>query len=184
MADFPIYEWPPLNVITPFHPDSFGMVRGGALYAFDGAAVSTTFNDELIHYFPFRIWRPSTVVKMSILNGATAAGTFDIGVYDGQLNKIVSTGLTAQSGTNDIQTVDTTDTTLLPGEYLMAVKSTDGTATAWMRAIADELALPFVPLYTEAGGAGAALPTTATPVLSTLASPVMVAIGLHFDTLV
>jgi hypothetical protein len=84
-------------------------------------------------FLPFEIYQPYTVVKMSITNGATASGNFDIGIYDYKGNRRVSSGSTAQTGTATPQTVDITDTLLLPGLYYMALvfDNTTGTVANW-----------------------------------------------------
>lgn len=68
-----------------------------------------------------------------VMNGATASGNIDIGLYRADLTKIVSAGSTAQSGTSQIQTFDIADTLLAPGRYWLAVAKNDatGTTVAW-----------------------------------------------------
>jgi len=71
-------------------------------------------------YIPFVVYQSFMVVKLSVWNGTVVAGNFDLGVYDDQKNRLVSSGSTAQAGTSVIQTVDVTDVLLLPGQYYMA----------------------------------------------------------------
>lgn len=147
---------------------------------------SATQVDELIKYFPFRLHEPALLTKMSWYVGATAAGNNDMGVYDAETKLlIVSTGLTAQGTINLIQTVDVTDTYLLPGDYYMAIKGTDATGTLFAQATNDELTQGQFHVLTEAGSSGAALPSTATPVNNTQATISVPCIGLWFnDTLI
>lgn len=185
MPDFPAYRWPPLVVVTPFHSESVKEL----LVATDrslGSFISTAQVDELIKYFPFTLYEPSLLTKMSWIVGGTAAGNNDMGVYDAETKLlIVSTGLTAQGTISTIQTVDVTDTLLSPGNYYMAIKGTDATGTLYSIAIADELGQSQYHILSEAGGAGAALPSTMTPVSDTQASSAVPCIGLWFnDTLV
>lgn len=180
MADFPIVRWPPRNVITPFHSEAIDATLNITIVS----TTSVAFVDELIYFFPFRIYEPAVAVKMSYVVGATAAGNVDLGIYDSQGNLIVSTGLTAQGTINTLQELDITDTLLNPGQYFMAIKCTDGTGTAFLTTQVDENALANRPVYTEAGGAGAALPTTATLALSAQATIAFIAMGVHFNTLI
>lgn len=183
MSDFPGPSWPPLNVITPWHEDSMGHLPWAAWSGTLTSTASAAFVDELIYFYPFVIRQSALAVKMGYIVGATAAGSVDLGIYDSQGNLIVSTGLTAQGTINVLQEIDITDTLLNPGNYYMAIKCTDGTGTGFSTAPADERILSHVPIYTEAGGAGAALPTTATMISSTQASVAVIAMGVWFSTL-
>lgn len=183
MSDFPTFAWPPLNVITPWHTDSLGYIPAGGVGTLANTS-SAAFVDELISFHPFVIRQTSTAVKMSYMVGATAAGTVDLGIYDSQENLLVSTGLTAQGTINTLQEFDITDTVLRPGVYYMAIKCTDGTGTNFGISHTDENVQTVVLLYEEAGGAGAALPTTATMVPATGATIREIAMGVHFNTLI
>lgn len=184
MSDFPIQRWPPLNCITPFHSESLGDAHRGSGGTPMTSAGSGAFSDELVHFYPFVLYEPAIAVKMSYIVGATAAGNVDLGIYDSQENLLVSTGLTAQGTINTLQEIDITDTLLNPGVYFMAIKCTDGTGTGFRVSRSDEIALSSIPLYTEAGGAGAALPSTAVMALSSQSSPAIYAMAVHFSTLI
>jgi hypothetical protein len=69
-----------------------------------------------------------TIFQMGWLNGATLGNDIDVGVYDRNLNKVISTGATAQSGTSVAQFVDITDTPLDAGLYYMAMSSNQSAA--------------------------------------------------------
>jgi len=75
---------------------------------------------DLAVYVPVRIRRPVVVKKLALANGAAVSGNFDIGIYDAAGTRLVSTGATAQSGTNDLQVVDVTDLTLQTALYYFA----------------------------------------------------------------
>lgn len=77
-------------------------------------------------FVPFVLMSPITVAAMWVLNGGTASGNLDIGVYDQSGTKLVSTGSTAQSGTTAIQVVSVTATRLAPGRFYLAL-AMDGT---------------------------------------------------------
>lgn len=80
-------------------------------------------------YIPFELDRAMLVTQMYCQNGATTAGNVDVGIYAGDGTRRVSSGSTAQSGTNAVQTFDITDTWLGPGVYYMALASDSGSAT-------------------------------------------------------
>lgn len=80
-------------------------------------------------FVPFVINTNCTVKKMFVVNGATASGNLDIGIYNEDGTKLVSSGSTAQSGTNGLQVIDVTDTPLSPGAYYMALAMNGITGT-------------------------------------------------------
>jgi hypothetical protein len=61
---------------------------------------------------------------MLVLNGATASGNMDVGIYDYAGTRLVSSGSTAQSGTSAFQDFDITDTLLGPGIFYLAPPTT------------------------------------------------------------
>lgn len=184
MADFPNMRWPPLNHITPFHSESIGdAYRGGGGSAMSSAS-SGAFTDDQIYYYPFIIHESAIAVKMAYLVGATASGNVDLGIYDSQWNLLVSTGLTAQGTINVLQELDITDTLLNPGIYFMAIKCTSGTGTAFRVTRGDEVTLSVLPMYTEIGGADAALPTTGAPTITIEVSSHIYVMAVYFNTLI
>jgi hypothetical protein len=76
-------------------------------------------------FVPFRVPVPVTVYKMAVGAGATAAGNFDVGIYDSIGNRLVSIGATAK-GASVEHILNITDTLLLPGLYYMGMAA-DGT---------------------------------------------------------
>lgn len=187
MADVPVPRWPNLNVISTFHPESMGQIlrapstgNGGMFASASGTALAA----NQIYYHPFVVYETAVAVKMSFIVGATSSGNIDVGIYDNQKNRLVSSGTTAMSAsTNTLQEVDITDTTLTPGTYFMAITLSSGTGTFFRLAYSDEASQAFFPvLYETPGGFG--LPATAAWASSTDAGPIFVAMGVHFDTLV
>lgn len=179
--DTPV-RWPPLNVITPFHIDSSGLVLATTITVANCASAAIGTNN-LILYWPFVIAEPATAVRLSLMNGGTASGNIDLGIYDGGKNRVVNTGTTTQTGTNVVQDVDITDTLLLPGRYFMAVQFSSSTATLFRTAQTDETLLSTIPVYIEAAG-GFGLPSSATMTVDTAASPVVPLMGVHFSTVI
>ena len=183
--DFPGPRWPPLNTITPFHTDAFGATlatSGSALFLTDAASAAWG-TPNLVVYHPFKVSEAAVAKKMSHIVGATASGNADIGIYDSQKNLLVSSGSTAQGSTNTLQEFDITDTLLAPGRYFMALTLSSGTGTAWSVNLIDEIVFVTTPMYVQTPG-GFGLPATATFAKSTAASPIYVAMAVHFDTLV
>ena len=179
--DFPNVVWPPLNVITPYHSDSLGQ---STTLIMNGAA-SSAFTDEVVSYYPFVIRTAAIAVTMTYLQGGTQSGNVDLGIYTSTGGLIVSSGLIAQTtGTiNTLHDVGLTDTLLTPGFYYMAIKCTSGTGTAFMRNPADEIAQSTWPMFQETTGANAALPTAATFASTTITTPPLIVMGVHFSTL-
>lgn len=62
------------------------------------------------------------------VNGATASGNVDLGVYSSAGTRLFSTGATAQAGTNAPQYV-TVDWLVQPGEYYLALSLSSSTGT-------------------------------------------------------
>jgi len=85
-----------------------------------GAAAGAAWpaNNRAI-YMPFFVERVVTAVKMSI-EVAVQAGNLDVGIYDENFARLVSSGSTAV-GAVGLQVVDITDTVLTPGLYYMAM---------------------------------------------------------------
>lgn len=83
-------------------------------------------------FVPIRLGYPATVYKLVIGGGTTAAGNFDVGIYDASGNKLVSSGATAKSASVE-HILDITDTVIGPGLYYLALAA-DGTNNyvAWV----------------------------------------------------
>lgn len=120
MADLPVIRPFTTSVITPCSINSIGVEIAGNSGGAESSAAWAAAN--LAIYIPFRIAIPTTIVKIYWLNGASAGtDSVDVGIYDSQQNRLVSSGSTITSGTNAIQSVDITDTTLQQGLYYMAM---------------------------------------------------------------
>lgn len=74
-------------------------------------------------FIPFQVQQTCVAYKMWYASGTPidAAGHLDLGIYDEALNRLVSTGSTAQGAVTAMHTVDIADTTLVPGRYYMAM---------------------------------------------------------------
>lgn len=126
MSDWsPAFPFSPHAIICPFSPEFTGLYPSYNSVSYTAGTVTA----NRAYVTPFTLRRPVVVTKLGWINGGTAAGNVDVGIYDNNLDKIISTGSTAQSGTNAKQTVDITDTALSPGIYYIAISASDGTAT-------------------------------------------------------
>ena len=85
---------------------------------------------NLAIFHPIRLAVPVTVTKFWLINGATAAGNVDIGIYDLNGYRIASTGSTAQGTVSVLQSIDVTDFTIGPGGFYLAMALDNGTATS------------------------------------------------------
>lgn len=80
-------------------------------------------------FYPVIVEFPFLVRQMAWENGATASGNIDVGIYDENGTRLVSSGTTAQAGVSTIQVVDVTDTWLLPGLYYFGMSASAITVT-------------------------------------------------------
>lgn len=113
-------------VVNPMSPQALGIHRP-LIAPLNALATWPTANLAIL--YPIRIAYPTVITRMFWQNGATVSGNVDIGIYDSQGNRIVSSGSTAQAGVSVIQSVDTTDVTLQKGIYYIAMACDNTTAT-------------------------------------------------------
>lgn len=104
--------------------DILGMVPG-----IDSFASETFSAADRAHFQWFRVPETCIVKQLWVANGATASGNIDVGIYNPDGVRLVSSGSTAQSGTNTLQVFDVTDTTLTRGYYYIAVAMDNATGT-------------------------------------------------------
>lgn len=116
-------------------PHSFEAIGGGTMRTATGAAwASATWpTTNLAILYPFRLALPTTFRSFWILNGSAVSGNFDIAVYDdgggtSTVNRLASSGSTAQAGTSAPQIVASTFT-LPAGNFYMALCFDNTTAT-------------------------------------------------------
>lgn len=117
-------DWPP---VRPLEAYGGGVIStASALVTLRVTPTSTAWpSANLAIFIPFTLAVPVTVYKMAMGAGATAAGNFDIGIYDAAGNRLVSSGATAK-GSSVEHILDVTDTVIGPGTYYLAMAA-DGT---------------------------------------------------------
>lgn len=89
-------------------------------------AVWTTAN--IARYYPVLVPEPTIVTKIAVRIG-TSSGNLDLGIYDEQGVRLVSSGSTAMAATSTMQVIDITDTLLTPGVYYLAIAVDNTTAS-------------------------------------------------------
>lgn len=177
MGDFPRGDvWVPPPVLCTLSLLAFGNPQGTA-----GPPASATWPAaNKAYFYPFTLPVRVQVSKFFFFNGGTISGNIDIGIYDSQGNKLVSTGAVAQAGANAIQAIDCTDTYIGPGEYYLAASCSSGTATGRQLVITgatDELGGMQTGLTYQLTAAHP-LPATATPVDNTDITPTRWVFGM------
>ncbi len=146
----------PTITITPCAWESIGTsYLGNTAWA---SAVWPSANRAL--FIPFRIYQPITAVKMFTVNGAAASGNIDIGIYNADGTKLVSSGSTAMSGTSAMQVFDITDTQFGPGLFYLALAVDNVTAAFIRRGTSGTITNRFAGLLHQASAFP--LPATAT----------------------
>lgn len=145
-----------------------GLTPGGGAYP--------AINDAL--FVPFISRQSILVTRLFCINGATASGNVDVGIYSETGTRIVSSGSTAQSGTSVAQFFNVTDTPLGPGRYYMAV-AMDTIGGTLFRANSTVVVLQMAGVAKQA----TAFPLPATATIATVTSGFLPAIGLELGAL-
>lgn len=177
MPEFPETALPNLPTITTHSEESMGSVLRDFNFAAATSGSWPSSNHAL--FFPWRLESPIIIVKGFTVNGNTATGNIDIGVYDHEFNLLVSDGGSAMSGTATIQEFDITDTDLLPGRYWLAIALSSTGSMIRTSTGADEVALAGAAILGMASAYP--LPSTATPSKTSVATPQIPVFG--FTTL-
>jgi len=131
MSDFPPRH-PHLPVLSSMSPESIGL---DGLFASGASPASTawpTANKAI--YIPITLRANFYVRRVFWVNGGTANGNVDAGVYSLGGARLLSAGATAQGTINAVQSVALGTAVLLhPGSYYLALGLSSGTGTvfAW-----------------------------------------------------
>lgn len=145
----------PLVFITTFSPEFLGPDIVSLVTAFGSNAIPTA---DLALYLPFGLSQPLLAQHLFWENGAVAGNT-DIGIYDAGGTQLVSSTPTANSGANVPQSVNITDTWLLPSErYWLGIAATS-TSQVYLSSVTVGRVHG---LRQEAGLTSGTLPATAT----------------------
>lgn len=127
-------------------------------------------------YVPVTIPEPVTITKMFWYNNSAGVQNVDVGIYDESGTRRVSSGSTAQSGSQVAQVVDVTDTVLERGRYYLAMSCSGTAASAFGGVVPAAGLLQSLGVVRETSALP--LPATATFVVTThAAAPIMGAQG-------
>ena len=120
--------WTYLNVIHTFHRYCIGVELGALVGGTNPAGAAYPIANDAI-FIPMRIVQNVWIKRLYSVNGSTASGNIDVGIYTEDGARLRSSGSTAQSGTSQPQFFDITDIMLSPGRYYLAVAKNDTTGT-------------------------------------------------------
>lgn len=137
MSDFPTAAFHK-PIISVFAPESLGIPVNAWVQGVPSTGPFPAANLAL--YVPFALSAPYLLTKMWWINGTTAAGNVDAGVFSLGGTKLWSTGTQAQSGASAIQSFANTDIFLPPDLYYMAIATDSATSTFFRIAPAAALA--------------------------------------------
>ena len=134
MADFPYPSRFHMPTITSYSPNAALNTANIRPLIAGGAATTTSHawpTGNLVILVPFMISSPYLVKSVFWLNGGTAAGNMDCGVYTADASELLfNAGTTAQSGTSVPQAVALGTAVLLePGTYYMALVNSGTSGT-------------------------------------------------------
>ena len=128
MGDFPTTQINPTHgTIHSFGPSALLDLLLVRKTTFNSSSAWTTANRAI--FIPFTVEQTVTAYQIAVENGATLNGNLDVGIYDLNGNRLVSSGTTAQAGVSVMQSIDITDTVLTPGYYFLAMSTDSTTAT-------------------------------------------------------
>lgn len=146
-----------MPVISTLSPDAVLQERVGAATIAPVSVAWPTANQAI--YLPFAIPSTATFKRGYVYNGATAAGSWDVGIYNEAGTRLASSGAVVMAGINVIQVLSlTANVTLTPGRYYMGLSNTLATATVFGNAV--NVTYRRSGLYTQA--TANPLPSTAT----------------------
>lgn len=118
---------PPPPTITPYSLYSIGR---NLISSFGGSESVVAWPLANRAYFvPFSINQTMVITQLFASNGTTASNSIDLGIYDDNGVRLVSTGSTLQAGTSTLQVINITDTTIGAGRYYMAMAMNGTTGT-------------------------------------------------------
>ena len=118
--------WPqifnPLNVNEVLATSDILSVGGNSIRETPASTAWPTAANAAL-FIPFRISTPIIINTLFILNGSVVSGSFDLGIYDIDGTRLISTGSTLQVGITSLQSVTITPTELYSGVFYLAVAS-------------------------------------------------------------
>lgn len=172
------YEQPyaPQESAFTFGQDIVGL-EIAAMVAFGNPLSATYPAANRALFFPLTIHVPAVAYRMWVWNGSAVSGNFDLGLYQENGTRLVSSGGTAQSGTSSIQVVDIADTLLPAGTTWVGVVFDNTTATT-LRINPSAVYMAPLGCYQQA----TAYPLPATATFARMATDFVPMVGVLFRT--
>lgn len=172
MTTFPDGSLPASPHITAFSPEAMGTANylssGNNFFATNTWPAANT-----AIFVPFVVRSAIEVKALFALNGNAVSGNMDIGLYAVDGTRLVSTGSTAQSGTNVIQS-STVSLTIGPGQYYLALALNNTTGRIAGINAAAAINVKMIGIYTMTS----AFPLPATAVYASSSSHLIPVFGL------
>jgi hypothetical protein len=159
-----IYRPLPLHICTVGRFNSIAAMALNVVGVGGQAATAWPANNRAI-YTPFDLPIPFTIARFMIANG-TSSGNRDIGIYDSNFSRLLSTGSTASSGTNAVQYIGVADQVFAAGRYYLGLVCSTTVATVNAVSLSTAALARACGLLEEDLGA-TTLPAIATPVAYT-----------------
>jgi len=159
-------DWPRTNWVVPTVISTASRESIGQNFVRSNPGSGTWPANNRALFVPIVLPGPVRVKRLFAVNGAAASGNIDMGLYRQDGVKIITAGSTMQTGTNQPQFFNITDTDLAPGRYYLAIalSSTVGTNYRWnfplglmqltgLAQMASAFALPDPITFTQAANA-------------------------------
>lgn len=116
---WPIPNHPNLRVIHLANPMVSPAIAMWGNTGGTAAASGTYPTGNKAFYTPFLVFEPCVVKQIFFENSSAVSGNVDVGIYDQEGNRLVSSGSTAHAGTITEQVINITDTYLDRGLYYL-----------------------------------------------------------------
>lgn len=112
-------------LVAPLHVTSIGRFSSMPLMLALGGGQQVSNNTwptaNLAVYAPIDMPMRFTVARFMVANANSLAGNINLGLYDGAMSLLVSTGSTAAAGSAAVQYVSITARSFPPGHYYIAL---------------------------------------------------------------
>lgn len=156
--------------ISTVDPDQLGTLVMATTASLPGTA---TFTANQARYTPLVIYRSCTAFRIWFRTSGVQTGNYDVGIYDENGTRLVSSGSTALPTTQNAVMVDIADTPLTAGRYYLAHAVSSATSSQAV-GIASIVNLRAAGNVTQAS----ALPLPATMTFGTSGESSVVIMGL------
>lgn len=124
---------PPPSIFAPPHVGPTSPWSAGHAFLLGTATPASGAHPTaaMAFFYPISVPIPYLVKRVYWVNGATLAGTVDVGLFSESGVRILSCGATSPTPVNAIQFADVADTMLSPGAYYLALSASLATTTFW-----------------------------------------------------